>query len=94
MPTQLISRVSRSPSSVEPSSSVGSNSEVSEAIREVPVASNDARLIQLMKSYQADQQVKYLHLQAEIEVLLQQLQTLKQQKQQSTVNSQQSTVNS
>jgi hypothetical protein len=33
-----------------------------------------------MKSYQADQQVKYLHLQAEIEVLLQQLQTLKQKK--------------
>jgi hypothetical protein len=30
--------------------------------------------------YQADQQVKYLHLQAEIEVLLEQLQTLKQDK--------------
>lgn len=30
--------------------------------------------------YQADQQVKYLHLQAEIDVLLQQLQTLKQDK--------------
>ena len=33
------------------------------------------------KCYQADQQVKYLHLQAEIDVLLQQLQTMKQNKQ-------------
>ncbi|NJK46846.1 hypothetical protein HC931_00265 [Candidatus Gracilibacteria bacterium] len=41
---------------------------------------NDATLMKLMKAYQAEAQVKYLHLQAEIEVLLQQLQTLKQQK--------------
>jgi hypothetical protein len=34
----------------------------------------------LMKIYQADQQVKYLHLQAEVELLLQELQSLKQQK--------------
>jgi hypothetical protein len=46
--------------------------------------SDDANLMKLMKSYQADQQVKYLHLQAEIEVLFQQLQTLKQQKLQQT----------
>ena len=38
-------------------------------------------LKQMAKCYQADQQVKYLHLQAEVDVLLQQLQTLKQQKQ-------------
>ena len=39
------------------------------------------RLLELMKStYQADQQVKYLHLQAEVESLLQQLQILKQQR--------------
>lgn len=36
---------------------------------------------QMPKCYQADQQVKYLHLQAEVDVLLQQLQTLKEQKQ-------------
>jgi hypothetical protein len=37
--------------------------------------------MELMKSlYQADQQVKYLHLQAEVESLLQQLQILKQQR--------------
>lgn len=30
--------------------------------------------------YQADQQVKYLHLQAEVETLLLQLQALKQQR--------------
>ncbi|HEY9834363.1 MAG TPA: hypothetical protein V6D26_27685 [Stenomitos sp.] len=42
----------------------------------------------LMKSlYQADQQVKYLHLQAEVESLLQHLQILKQQRQGSSVNS-------
>jgi len=46
------------------------------------------RAIALMKSlYQADQQVKYLHLQAEVESLLQQLQILKQQRQDSSVNS-------
>jgi hypothetical protein len=35
-----------------------------------------ASIEKLTKSYQADQQVKYLHLQAEIEVLLQHLQTV------------------
>lgn len=45
------------------------------------VASDDPRLMKLMKSlYQTDQQVKYLHLQAEVESLLQQLQTLKRQR--------------
>lgn len=39
------------------------------------------RLVEQMKSpYRADQQVKYLHLQAEVESLLQQLQILKQQR--------------
>ncbi|MCA1990441.1 MAG: hypothetical protein LDL41_00095 [Coleofasciculus sp. S288] len=39
------------------------------------------RLMELMKSlYQADQQVKYLHLQAEVNSLLQQLEILKQQR--------------
>lgn len=46
------------------------------------------RLIALMKSlYQADQQVKYLHLQAEVESLLQQQQILKQQRLASSVKS-------
>ena len=31
----------------------------------------------IVKCYQADQQVKYLHLEAEIDVLIQQLQALK-----------------
>ncbi len=35
---------------------------------------------QMAKCYQADQQVKFLHLQAEIDVLWQELQALKQQK--------------
>ncbi len=34
----------------------------------------------IAKCYQADQQVKYLHLEAEMEVLIQQLQTLKKTK--------------
>lgn len=36
---------------------------------------------QIRITYQADQQVKYLHLEAEIEVLLQQLQNLKRKNQ-------------
>jgi hypothetical protein len=43
--------------------------------------STESRLLELMKSlYQTDQQVKYLHLQAEVESLLQQLKILKQQR--------------
>ncbi|GFE68683.1 hypothetical protein [Chroococcus sp. FPU101] len=42
----------------------------------------DPSLTKVMQVYQADQQVKYLHLQAEIEVLLQHLKTVGQQKQQ------------
>lgn len=42
---------------------------------------NEGRMLQLMKShYQADQQVKYLYLQAEIEALLGQLQTMQKRK--------------
>lgn len=52
----------------------------SRASRSSTVA-GDPRLIKLMKSlYQADQQVKYLHLQAEVESLLQQLEIVKQQR--------------
>jgi hypothetical protein len=43
-------------------------------------AIDEANLSKLMQSYQGDRLVKYLHLQAEIEMLLQQVQTLKQQK--------------
>lgn len=40
------------------------------------------RLVEAMKSqYQLDQQVEFLHLQAETDLLLQQLQALKQQRQ-------------
>ena len=44
-------------------------------------STNRTQLIESMKRmYQADQQVKYLHLQAEVETLLLQLQALKQQR--------------
>ncbi|MDJ0725515.1 MAG: hypothetical protein QNJ38_10430 [Prochloraceae cyanobacterium] len=39
----------------------------------------------LKQSYQTDQQVKYLHLQAEVEILLQHLKTVKQQQSAVTV---------
>ena len=41
------------------------------------LSSDSIAFKQIRQSYQADQQMKYLHLQAEIEVLLQELQTLK-----------------
>ncbi len=41
---------------------------------------NRANLQRMLKCYPADRQVKYLHLQAEIDVLIQQIQTLKKQK--------------
>jgi hypothetical protein len=45
------------------------------------IATNNPRLMELMKTiYQADQQVKYLHLQAEVESLLQQLQIIQKQR--------------
>ncbi|HEY9637042.1 MAG TPA: hypothetical protein V6D14_26820 [Coleofasciculaceae cyanobacterium] len=51
------------------------------AIARSTFITDDPRLMKLMKSiYQADQQVKYLHLQAEVESLLQRLQTLKRQR--------------
>jgi len=44
-------------------------------------ATSNPRLMELMKSiYQTDHQVKYLHLQAEVESLLQQLQILQKQR--------------
>lgn len=47
----------------------------------MPVASNETRLTESMKTlYRADQQVKFLHLQAEVETLLHQLQSLKRQR--------------
>ncbi len=45
------------------------------------VEDTESRLKKMTQCYQADQQVKYLHLQAEIDVLIQQLQNLKHQKQ-------------
>lgn len=38
-----------------------------------------AKLQQMLRCYPADHQVKYLHLQAEIDVLIQHLQALKRQ---------------
>ena len=54
----------------------------SQALRKRSTAgTGNTRLLEKMKSlYRADQQVKYLHLQAEVESLLQKLQILKQQR--------------
>jgi hypothetical protein len=43
---------------------------------QTPSTETDPRIVALQKAYSADQQVKYLHLDAEINVLLQQLQQL------------------
>lgn len=75
MSTSLLTRSSSlnpsgSPIGDSPSGKVSSTAEPS-----------DARILELMKSlYQADQQVKYLHLQAEVDSLLQHQQIIKQQR--------------
>jgi hypothetical protein len=69
MSTNLLSRPSDSETSVVKSS-------LEKSFRAIAV--DDSRLSQVKETYQADQQVKYLYLQAEIDVLLQQLQSLKQ----------------
>lgn len=52
------------------------------SIEAVAMDQQRSRLLKAMKSqYQLDQQVKFLHLQAEADSLLQQLQSLKQQRQ-------------
>lgn len=54
---------------------------VQEASNMSVTLTNQVRLMEKMKSvYQADQQLKLLNLQAEVETLLQQLQNLKQQR--------------
>jgi hypothetical protein len=61
-----------------PETSVGSLPSLAD---ESNAAIDNQRNMQLTKSvYQADQQEKFLHLQAEVESLLQHLQTLQQQK--------------
>ncbi|MCW6036444.1 hypothetical protein K4A83_09195 [Spirulina subsalsa FACHB-351] len=47
---------------------------------------DSVQLKNLMKAYQTEQQLKYLHLQAEVEVLLQQLQALSRQQSASKVS--------
>lgn len=65
---------------------------VQEASNMSVVLTNQVRMMEKMKSvYQADQQLKLLNLQAEVETLLQQLQNLKQQRlteEDSEINSQ------
>lgn len=67
MTSQLISRPSNEQESSE--FTVASQSHLE-------VASDDSNLTKLMQSYQAERLVKYLHLQAEIEVLLQKVKAL------------------
>ena len=57
---------------------VGQKSSIKSVSR---VENFESKLSKITQCYQADQQVKYLHLQAEIDVLIQKLQSLKNQKQ-------------
>ena len=90
MTAQLLSRVSPETNSVKSFSRVSqpsaANQGVNQQVEVESLPSADVRLRQQMQSYQVLHQVEYLHLQAEIDVLLQQLQTLKQQKRGKTVN--------
>jgi hypothetical protein len=61
------------------SSASGSQSVASKSQSQRPQARDLTKTL-----YQVDQQVKFLHLQAEVESLLQQLEIMKQQKQVST----------
>jgi hypothetical protein len=54
------------------------NLKSSPSVLPTSMLNSEAFINQLRKSYQVDQQVKYLHLQAEIDLLLHQLQNLKQ----------------
>ncbi len=75
MSTSLLTR----PSNLTPSPrQIGDSKSAKNSSMAAP---NDARLLELMKSlYQTDQQVKYLHLQAEVDSLLQHQQIIKQQR--------------
>ena len=66
-----------------PQTETGNSEIASPAVRSTACA---ARKVELAKCpYRADQQVKFLHLQAEVESLLLQLQTIKQQRSSSCV---------
>ncbi len=68
----------RSSTLTRPQDSVGNSEPLSNLLT---APTGDKHLKPVTKTvYQADQQVKFLHLQAEVEILLQQLQTIKQQR--------------
>lgn len=63
------------------------NSTLTRPDSERATRSHQSRLLKAMKSqYPLDQQVKFLHLQADAESLLQQLQAIKQQRQATNSN--------
>ena len=69
MTTQTLSRVSSDSSKTTTKNSHNQTYGVKDV---------ENRMMKVRETYSVTQQVKYLHLQAEIDVLLQQLQTLKQ----------------
>ena len=76
----MTSQILTSDSSIRVSDSKMEQLQVQDAEAAV-VDQHRSRLIEAMKSqYQLDQQVEFLHLQAEADLLLQQLQALKQQR--------------
>lgn len=68
MTTQILSRSSSEPSEITANRSNKQS---------FGVKDRDNQIMKVQKAYSVVQQVKYLHLQAEIDVLLQQLQSLK-----------------
>ena len=61
------------------STTISTNSSKNSAKSSTQVEVDRAKLQRMLQCYPAERQVKYLHLQAEIDMLIQQLQTLKKQ---------------
>lgn len=61
------------------STTISTNSSASNTKSSTQIEADRAKLQRMLQCYPAERQVKYLHLQAEIDMLIQQLQTLKKQ---------------
>ena len=61
------------------STTISSQSSATSIKSTTKVEADRAKLQRMLQCYPADRQVKYLHLQAEIDMLIQQLETLKKQ---------------
>lgn len=78
MTTQLLSAASAKSYNVKASGGISQSSTTAKSMKLGSRSSSSDRIEQLVQSYPVLHQVKYLHLEADIELLLQQLQIAKQ----------------